>query len=88
MIMIKTKFFLNKKQIRKPGKHPCYPKLTICYSSHFETVNWMDGSMCFQRENIFNYNYIISLAAEAKKTQSLIYASSVFQVVVIQFMDN
>lgn len=44
--------------------------------------------MCFQRENIFNYNYIISLVADAKRTPSLKHATFAFQVVVVQFVDN
>lgn len=45
--------------------------------------------MCFQRQNIFNYDdYIISPVADAKKTPSLGKAILAFQVVAVYFVDN
>lgn len=44
--------------------------------------------MCFQKEIIFNQDYITPPVAEAKKTPSLIHAILAFQGAAVQCVDN
>lgn len=48
----------------------------------------MDVPMCFQKEIIFNQDYITPPVAEAKKTPSLIHAILAFQGAAVQCVDN